>query len=186
MNSKDYQIATRRTDIEDYSAVAERIKQNRKTIHEGISLFMLSSSVLDLMKKKVMYDADPLKLVKTDAEHVNNRGLFQDEEYLDKIINDPTYTKAFHYVLGLITELNEMMVALAKGAKTNSLDLGNVSEELGDLAFYEARLADLTNMDLDALRQKNIDKLKTRYPEKFDNNLANNRDLEAELKVING
>ena len=184
MNSKDYQIATRRTDLEDYSAAAKRIEENKKTIHEGISLFMLSSGVLDIMKKKVMYDADPMKLVKTDAEHINNRGLFLDQEYLDKIATDEKFTKAFHYIIGIVTEANEMMVALAKASKTGSLDLVNVGEELGDSEFYSARLADLVDLDLDTLRQKNIDKLAIRYPEKFTNDLANNRDLDLERQVL--
>jgi len=40
------------------------------------------------------------------------------------------------------------------------------------------------NIDGDEIRQKNIDKLKKRYPEKFSNDLAINRDLDSERSVF--
>lgn len=40
------------------------------------------------------------------------------------------------------------------------------------------------NLDSDVIREKNINKLKVRYPEKFSDELANNRDLTSEYKTL--
>ena len=85
MNSQDYQEQTRRTDIEDYSGPMERIKINKKTIHNALKGFMISSSALDIMKKKVMYDSNPLKLMELDAEYTKILKMFENDQYLDKI-----------------------------------------------------------------------------------------------------
>lgn len=42
------------------------------------------------------------------------------------------------------------------------------------------------NADIEEGLEKNIAKLKARYPEKFDENLAINRDLETERKILEG
>jgi NTP pyrophosphatase (non-canonical NTP hydrolase) len=40
------------------------------------------------------------------------------------------------------------------------------------------------NLDSDLIREKNINKLKVRYPDKFTDDYANNRDLKAEYKTL--
>lgn len=40
------------------------------------------------------------------------------------------------------------------------------------------------NLDSDVIREKNINKLKVRYPDKFSDEYANNRDLSAEYKTL--
>ncbi len=45
-------------------------------------------------------------------------------------------------------------------------------------------LASKFNLDSDQLRLKNINKLKVRYPEKFTEESANNRDLKAEYETL--
>lgn len=40
------------------------------------------------------------------------------------------------------------------------------------------------NLDINKLRQNNIDKLKVRFPNKFTSNNANNRNLDKELKEL--
>lgn len=185
MNSQEYQIQTRRTDIEDYSGPMERIKQNKQTIHNGFKAFMMGSGVLDLMKKRVMYNSDTFKMLSLDAEHVTTMKLFENDEYLDKIAEDPKLAKLFHYTVGIITEANEMLVALVKGT-SGELDIVNVGEENSDIAWYQARMADLLGQDLDSQRQTNIDKLKARFPNKFTEESANERDLEVERKILEG
>lgn len=184
MNSQDYQEQTRRTDIEDYSPIMERITQNKQTVHQAFTLFMIASGTLDLMKKKIMYDADPFKLLAVDAEQVKIRKVMESGEYLDKIAQDPKLSKLFHYVTGVITEANEMVAALVTGALSESLDVTNVGEEIADQEWYQSRIADVLGLDIDTLRQKNIDKLKARFPTKFTNESANNRDLETERKIL--
>lgn len=185
MNSREYQSATRRTDLEDYTFAMERIETNKQTIHQALILFMLSSGTLDLMKKRVVYNAGPEKLRELDAEHVETGKLFTNDEYLTKIAKDEKLSKLFHYVIGIITEANEMVSALVQGAN-GSLDDVNMGEENSDIFWYQARIADLLGQDMDTQRQMNIDKLKVRFPNKFTEESANIRDLQAERKILEG
>ena len=90
-----------------------------------------------------------------------------------------------HMVLGMQTEAAEIADVYKKHiAYGKDLDLVNVKEEIGDLMFYIANLCTLKGWDLEAIMQTNIDKLKVRFPEKFDNNLAINRNLKEERKIL--
>ena len=162
----------------------ERIKQNKQTIHTALMGFIVSSSALDMMKKKVMYDADTLKLMKLDAEYMKVLNMFKNDEYLDKISEDEKLSKLFHYIIGCITEQNELVTALVNATLSGKIDTVNFGEEISDSFWYEARLCDILGLDGDSLRQKNIDKLKARFPDKFTEHSANNRDLQTERQIL--
>lgn len=90
-----------------------------------------------------------------------------------------------HMVLGMQTEVAEVADAYKKHvAYGRELDLVNVQEELGDLLFYVSNLCELHGWDLREIMQSNINKLQVRYPEKFDANLAQNRDLKKEREIL--
>lgn len=55
------------------------------------------------------------------------------------------------------------------------LDEEHAKKELGDVMWYVAMMCYSFGWDLDEIMQKNIDKLKARYPEGFDTVRANNR-----------
>ena len=82
-----------------------------------------------------------------------------------------------HAVMGLVTEAAECMDALKK-AKIygRELDLVNLKEEAGDIMWYLAVLADELGVSFEEIWEKNIAKLKTRYPEKYTDEHAINRD----------
>lgn len=90
-----------------------------------------------------------------------------------------------HMVLGMQTEAAEISDAYKKHmAYGRKLDLVNVKEELGDLMWYIANLCNLHGWDLQDILDTNIKKLQARFPEKFTNEKANNRDLETERKIL--
>jgi NTP pyrophosphatase (non-canonical NTP hydrolase) len=90
-----------------------------------------------------------------------------------------------HMVLGMQTESAEIADAYKKHiAYGNELDLVNVKEELGDILWYIANMCNLHGWDMRDVMETNIAKLKFRYPEKFDSEKANNRDLESERKIL--
>lgn len=64
------------------------------------------------------------------------------------------------------------------------LDVTNLKEELGDLMWYMAIAMEELGTDFETESNRVINKLKVRYPEKFTNELAENRDLEAERRVL--
>lgn len=63
-------------------------------------------------------------------------------------------------------------------------NLSEISFLVNSLYRNIERFAQLNNFTLEDVMQTNIDKLKARFPEKFTNELALNRDLEAERKVL--
>jgi hypothetical protein len=68
----------------------------------------------------------------------------------------------------------------------DDLDNVNLQEEIGDLNWYEAILIDALGADWDDIREKNIAKLKARYPNKFDREDAVNRNLKKEREILEG
>jgi NTP pyrophosphatase (non-canonical NTP hydrolase) len=186
MQISEYQKKVLRTDLEDYSGFQKRLKENKQTVHQAIYGFMLSSATLDLMKKKIAYDAQPDKLFRVDAENTAMLLNFQNSVFLDKIVESVELSQLLHYTIGIITEANELMVALTKGAMTGNLDKVNVGEELADISWYQSNAAERLNLPMEELLAKNITKLEARYPEKFTNEAATNRDLEKERNILEG
>lgn len=186
MQINDYQSKVLRTDLEDYSGFQGRLKENRQTVHAAIKGFMISSGVLDLMKKKIAYDAQPDKLFRVDAENSAALLNFNDPIFLDKIAESEELSQLFHYTIGAITELNELMLALTKGAITGNLDKVNIGEELGDVYFYSTAATERLGLDSETILARNRAKLEARYPNKFNNNDAVNRDLEKERNILEG
>lgn len=92
-----------------------------------------------------------------------------------------------HMVLGMVTEVAELADALKKAlAYGKQVDWVNVEEEIGDLMWYVANFCRINGLDFEDILERNINKLRVRYPEKFTHQAANNRNLSAERKVLEG
>jgi NTP pyrophosphatase (non-canonical NTP hydrolase) len=184
MNINQFQKEAVRTDIEDYSPIQKRLLENKDTLQKAIMGFMVSSSTLDMMKKKVMYNADHLKLLKLDAELFQQLRDFP-TDFIDEIAKCPLRSQLLHYTIGVITEANEMVVALAKASK-GELDIVNMAEEIGDVNWYNSLICERLGVNMGEVLARNNAKLKARYPEKFTSDNATNRDLEKERKILEG
>ena len=91
----------------------------------------------------------------------------------------------FHCIVGMQTELGELADAYKKHIfYGKELDITNVSEEIFDLLWYAVNLARIENIDLVKGMQNNIAKLKVRFPEKFTEQNAIERNIEAERKEL--
>ncbi len=64
------------------------------------------------------------------------------------------------------------------------LDRINLIEELGDLMWYSALLCDELGVSLEQVWNKNIRKLKSRFPDKYTDEKAKNRNLNKERKEL--
>ena len=146
-------------------------------------------------------------------EHVDDarfcdslRDIFQNANRLDKMKKSMFYGKAntdhnpmfpvtdasdsvtvntLHGIVGIITESGELAEALIRAMDGGEkIDIVNVAEELGDIFWYAALIAKEAGLTFEEIQAKNIAKLKARYPEKFDDVLAENRDLEKERKIL--
>ena len=72
-------------------------------------------------------------------------------------------------VMGLCGEAGEVIDLVKKHlAQGHELDRDKMVKELGDVAWYLAETAWVLGVPLEEVLQKNIDKLKARYPEGFD------------------
>lgn len=98
-----------------------------------------------------------------------------------------TEMRLLHASMGLCTEAGEFQDPIKKRLFYNKpLDLVNLEEELGDAMWYVALACDALGISLEGLMEKNLAKLRARYPKKFEDELANNRDLDKERQVLEG
>jgi len=76
--------------------------------------------------------------------------------------------RALVAVAGLAGEAGEVAELLKKHhGHGHDLDVGKLAKELGDVLWYLAELAACHGLDLDAIAEANILKLKARYPDGF-------------------
>jgi NTP pyrophosphatase (non-canonical NTP hydrolase) len=92
-----------------------------------------------------------------------------------------------HAVMGAVTEAAELMDALKKSKiYGRPLDRVNLVEEMVDLTWYLAILADELGVSFEEIWEKNINKLRQRYPEKYSDQQAEERDVAKERKILEG
>ena len=98
--------------------------------------------------------------------------------------------RGLHSVAGLVTEAGELMDAFKKHLFYGQpLDLINVVEELGDLCWYMALMIDVlrhkgVDVTWESIMERNIEKLRARYGDKFSAEKAIHRDLEKERTIL--
>lgn len=95
--------------------------------------------------------------------------------------------RAIHACLGLMSETGEIADALKKHIiYGKELDVINLMEESGDLSWYQALLLTAVKKTMEESMQKNIDKLRARFGDKFTQAAALTRDLDKERKALEG
>lgn len=108
-----------------------------------------------------------------DAIHTESPNFFQPN------------TRILHAAIGCVTESGELLDALKKQMfYGRELDLTNVKEESGDLLWYLAILFDELGTDFETEANRVINKLKTRFPDKFTEQDAFERKLDEERRVL--
>lgn len=106
-------------------------------------------------------------------------------EYSDATMRMTEYADLLHGSMGVMTESGELLDAVKKFIfYGKDLDVVNIEEEIGDIMWYIAIICKSLKLDLQTILEKNISKLKKRYPEKFTEDKALNRDLNAERSIL--
>lgn len=86
--------------------------------------------------------------------------------------------------LGLAGEVGEVADHVKKvQGHGHELDEDHLIEELGDILWYVANLADVLNVSMSEVATRNISKLKARYPEGFSSERSINREDPPEHGV---
>ena len=100
-------------------------------------------------------------------------------------LNSREVLELLHSNMGLVTEVGELMDALKKWAiYGREMDRANVVEEVGDILWYISLALKAVDSDFEDAMERNINKLTVRYPNKFTEEKALNRNLEEERKVL--
>ena len=93
--------------------------------------------------------------------------------------------RVLHAAIGLSTEVGELLDPIKKTIFYNKpLDVTNIKEESGDLLWYLAILYDAIGTDFETESARVINKLKARFPEKYTDECASDRDLELERDIL--
>lgn len=152
---------------------------------------------LDRMKKALFYGRD---YIENDARPQASKPA--PNEYATAVVagvmpftetNGVPYEQLFHAIIGNFTEAGEQLEAwLNAYLYGKDLDATNMREEFGDNLWYLAigmnAVEKITGepCDFETEMARVIKKLKTRFPDKFTEHAANNRDLAAERAVLEG
>lgn len=150
-----------------------------------------AGNLADFLKKKAAYNK-PIDLVKWQAYVAQMAAA---ANYLKNIstqddFNDPTGstinldTRIFHGVIGLFTESTELMEAMQTALDEGKWDIVNLKEEIADSEWYKAILVDALGCEIEDLQRTVIEKLRLRYPDKYTDSAAINRDLIAERELL--
>lgn len=133
---------------------------------------------LDAIKKALFYGKDGEEDVAVDCDMMPNLVAKNRQQGIDLM----------HGIIGKATEAGELLEALLDCFKADGqgIDKINVMEELGDGQWYDAVLAKALGFTFEEVQKINIDKLRARYPQKFTELDAQNRDLVEERTVLEG
>lgn len=147
----------------------------------NLEIFVAAAENLDALKKSLFYGkaGDPQNQPDDNFDRLSSvlRTLHPDR---DKAIN------ILHGVVGLATEAGELCEAVSKALRGDNLDAINVREEVGDCLWYQALILKACGSDFPATMETNIAKLRARFPNRFTEYDANNRDLSKERGILEG
>lgn len=106
-------------------------------------------------------------------------------ELIDKEGNTYSRERLIHAQMGMQTETAEFTDALKKSLfYGKELDVTNLKEEIGDLLWYVSIAMDELGTNYEAEMDRVIRKLRVRYPDKFTDELAEDRNLINERKEL--
>lgn len=172
--------------MEDYikqahQTMAPNIHPER--IHLGNVVQCLSELIiwtqnLDTIKKGLFYNRAHEELEPED----NNINSASYALVLQNLSDDHYKAVAIlHGIIGKITEAGELAEALVDVIKhPKKLDIINVREEVGDGLWYDAILLNAIGSDFNDAMAVNIKKLRARFPNRFTEYDALNRNLKNE------
>lgn len=123
---------------------------------------------------------------------MNMEQYIQESKVTDLANIDPAFvridrdmTRMLHGAIGAVTESGELIDALKKTIYYGKpLDKVNIVEEVGDIMWYLALILRELDMTFEDAAQININKLRSRFGEKFSEFDAQNRDLTKERSIL--
>jgi hypothetical protein len=165
------------------------VKTNLRLLTALLVANVAITEILDGVKKQVFY-GNPKKLFEDKGEQIATLDkvleIIKEDLAPDSLEQEVDINpRVFHGLIGIITEAGELSDALLNGITGGGVDAVNIQEEAtGDIGWYQAILNDELGLDQYQGLTNVINKLRVRYPDKFSNELAANRNLDAERKEL--
>lgn len=106
---------------------------------------------------------------------------FAEYQALARRTQNPAITKEQrfkHAMFGMMSELGEVAGIFQKEAQGHKVVPVDLIYELGDMLWFIAEFCDVMGFSLEEVAKANIDKLKARYPEGFDEQRSLHREEE--------
>ena len=140
-------------------------------------------NALDRIKKALFYGRDLGPLVEGTEGGISCAKL--PDWISDVPEEDEKARNIIHAIIGKATEAGELLELLhATAVNGEPFDVANAGEEVGDGFWYDALLARACGLTFDGIQRTNIAKLRHRFPERFTEYDANNRDLFGERRIL--
>lgn len=135
---------------------------------------------LDRLKRAIFYgQVQDMKDILSKLPHCPVKGT------LGGVVITPEQKRLLHSAIGLMTEAIEFAETVTEHIfEKRPLDLAHTKEEIGDIFWYSAIPVNLFGWTYADIMSVNIAKLRARYPDKWTQDQALNRDLDAERRVL--
>lgn len=145
-------------------------------------------SALDRIKKCLFYGRELGPLAEGIETGVVWQNCMNIPLWISERPNDDEKARnIIHAIIGKATEAGELLEALSAVVDNGaSFDVANAGEEIGDGFWYDALLARACGLTFDGIQRTNIAKLRHRFPDRFTEYDANNRDLFGERRILEG
>lgn len=178
----------------------ESVKTNAVILLNVLDMVISVGTLMDLLKKNIFYKKP---ITPSDIAYLVERIADRAESFPSWALGDDDKTdvskhpqwewgidvdaRVFHAIVGSITESAELAEALRRAIFDETpLDRVNVLEEFGDINWYQAIATDALGGSFEETLKRNIAKLKARFPEKYSDERANNRNLQVERLILEG
>ena len=168
-----------------------QVKVNPKLLLNVLQLTISANHMLDQIKKHTFYNRDYNTEAFNESWTIARNALAGieftsmdagDQEFTEVPLN--VNSRVFHSLVGISTESGELLEQLFSVLHGTHIDTINTLEEFGDLNWYVAIGLDALNGDFEQVLTTNIDKLRARFPDRFNSNDANERDLDKEREIL--
>lgn len=153
-----------------------------------LDIVLNASLLLNLIKKNLVYGKPKEEMAEQWEEYTFRLATAWDGYIPDDDVElSQDKMEVLHAALGIVTETAELIPPLAGYIfRHEPLDTVHVAEEFGDFHWFQGIILRKFVIDPKEMLERNIEKLRVRYPNKFTSEDALNRDLESERKVLEG
>ena len=152
--------------------------EQEELLKGAIEHFLLATEKLDILKKHKYYGkplSNNFKVRKPLKRGENETFKYDSDE------SEPN----LHAVIGICTEAGELLQAMYEHKwKNKPFDEVNAKEEIGDIFWYMAILFRGFKWNINAIWERNTEKLSKRYGKSFSSERAINRNLKEERQIL--